>query len=277
MDRDQINELKRRRKKLVDEARGLLDRAEGEDRDLTAEEQQQYDRLMAEVDTLGGRIARAERQLEAEGKLERALPNPVAPARPGEEPQDEEERAERPRASTEYRRAFWGYVRRSLSGLFPLQYLSQLLNPAVVTFSLHVSNAIWPGGTLSDGLPQPPGQVSVLTVEKADHVRKTLNKAPLSSHRVPDEMPDTQRWKRFALIPVNQTGAAGRTLVSIDLATNPGHLLIRQLKLWRGGCPFFRARRTASCDQQYDGGGQPQTHPRRPGSGWPYSGFHYFS
>src|SRR5690606_1638578 len=74
---------------------------------------------MAEVDTLGGRIERAERQLEAEGKLERALPNPVAPARPGEEPQDEEERAERPRASTEYRRAFWGYVRRSLSGLFP--------------------------------------------------------------------------------------------------------------------------------------------------------------
>src|SRR5690606_39893515 len=74
---------------------------------------------MAEVDTLGGRIERAERQLEAEGKLERALPNPVAPARPGEEPQDEEERAERPRTSTEYRRAFWGYVRRSLSGLFP--------------------------------------------------------------------------------------------------------------------------------------------------------------
>lgn len=119
MDREYINELKRRRKKLVDEARQILDQAEKEDRDLTGEEQEKYDRLMREVDTLGQRIERAERQLEAEGKLDRGLPAPVAPAQPDEEPADVEDRAARPLASREYRDAFWSYIRRSLSGMLP--------------------------------------------------------------------------------------------------------------------------------------------------------------
>jgi len=45
-----ITELKQDRARLVNEARTLLDKAENEDRDLTAEESEQYDRIIKDVD-----------------------------------------------------------------------------------------------------------------------------------------------------------------------------------------------------------------------------------
>lgn len=59
-----MNTIEKRmeRTRLVNEGRALLDRAEAEKRDLSAEELQQYDKIMADVDSLRGQIDREERQ-----------------------------------------------------------------------------------------------------------------------------------------------------------------------------------------------------------------------
>src|SRR5690606_5296325 len=54
-------ELRRKRAALVEQARKILDAAEAEGRSLTAEEQQQWDKIMADVDALGQTIEREER------------------------------------------------------------------------------------------------------------------------------------------------------------------------------------------------------------------------
>jgi HK97 family phage major capsid protein len=56
-----IGGLKQKRAALIDEARGILDAAESENRDLTAEESQQYDRIIADTELLNARAARAEK------------------------------------------------------------------------------------------------------------------------------------------------------------------------------------------------------------------------
>lgn len=56
-----LNELRRKRAALIKQARDLLDKAEQEKRALTAEEEQQWDRLMAEADEIRKTIEREER------------------------------------------------------------------------------------------------------------------------------------------------------------------------------------------------------------------------
>jgi HK97 family phage major capsid protein len=56
-----VNELRAKRAGLVNEARGLLDRAQGEGRELSQEESNQFDALMAEGDKLQRSIEREER------------------------------------------------------------------------------------------------------------------------------------------------------------------------------------------------------------------------
>ncbi len=62
-------ELKDQRATLISQARAMLDVAEGEDRDLTAEEQAQYDGKMAEISALQKRIERAEQLASMESEL----------------------------------------------------------------------------------------------------------------------------------------------------------------------------------------------------------------
>ena len=62
--------LREKRAKLINQARTILETAEGEERDLTQEEQNQWDALMDEADELRQRIERLERQVELERDLE---------------------------------------------------------------------------------------------------------------------------------------------------------------------------------------------------------------
>lgn len=64
-----VRELRAKRAKCVADARALLDLAERENRELSAEEQQQYDRFMAEVDSLAASIEREERVSGLETEL----------------------------------------------------------------------------------------------------------------------------------------------------------------------------------------------------------------
>ena len=77
-------ELKDQRATLISQARAMLDVAEGENRDLTAEEQTQYDAKMVEIEGLEVRIDRAERLASMESELSQVEPrrNSALPGAP---------------------------------------------------------------------------------------------------------------------------------------------------------------------------------------------------
>ena len=64
-----IIEMRQKRAKLIADARALLDKAEAEKRDLTQEEQNNWDALMNQAETLKGTIDREERTMAAETEM----------------------------------------------------------------------------------------------------------------------------------------------------------------------------------------------------------------
>ncbi|MBE3590002.1 MAG: phage major capsid protein [Firmicutes bacterium] len=118
-----INELRQKRAKLVADARAILDRAEGEHRDLTAEEREQYDRIMADIDRLGDQITREERLRDLERDLRQPAGAPVVGVRDaaqGDQP------GARPWETREYAQAFWRAIREGREVLRPEE--AELLN-----------------------------------------------------------------------------------------------------------------------------------------------------
>lgn len=70
-------ELRQRRAELIQQARGILNVAEQAKRDLTAEERQQYDALLGQIDQIGADVARIERLEGVEGSLRaQGMPDP---------------------------------------------------------------------------------------------------------------------------------------------------------------------------------------------------------
>ena len=67
---NKILELKQKRGALVKEARTLLDLAETEKRNLSAMEDEQYTKMMSEVDSMAGDISREERMAKAESEVD---------------------------------------------------------------------------------------------------------------------------------------------------------------------------------------------------------------
>lgn len=114
-----ILELRQKRAALVKQAREILDRAEEEKRDLTAEEEEQYDRIMADVDSLGTRVEREERLARLQSDMDAPANEPVRP-----EPGSDDEKVTRtnPRATEEYRQAFNSFLRRGLRNLNNQEY-----------------------------------------------------------------------------------------------------------------------------------------------------------
>ncbi len=112
-----IREMKDKRAQLKAQARAILDKAQAEKRDLTAEESQEFDRIMAEADALTKQIEREERMAAIPGGD--AVPPPVAGRRgqPGALPGSEQR--DHPLAAPEYRQAFETYVRYGRSGVGP--------------------------------------------------------------------------------------------------------------------------------------------------------------
>jgi len=108
---DKILELRQKRAALVKQAREILDKAEKENRDLTAEEEQEYERIMEEVDKLGKQIEREERMRALEKDLDTRDAEPHKP-----EPQIQQRDA-RSRGTEEYRNAYLNYLRLGRNGL----------------------------------------------------------------------------------------------------------------------------------------------------------------
>lgn len=71
-----INELKQDRARLVAEARTILEKAEGEKRNLNADEEARWSRINEDVDNIGKRIANEERIAALESEI-RTAPTPA--------------------------------------------------------------------------------------------------------------------------------------------------------------------------------------------------------
>lgn len=114
-----VNEILAKRADLIKQMRDILSKAETEKRDLTAEEQQQYDKMEADVDKLGAQVERERRLQEREAELNKRQHEPLKP-----DPQDDGKTETRisPRATKEYRDAFNGLLRRGLKGLTGEEY-----------------------------------------------------------------------------------------------------------------------------------------------------------
>lgn len=104
----EIEDLRHERASAFEEMKRIADAAEAEDRDLTAEEKQEFERAEGEFDVLAERISRQEK---IEGIVKRGAPQPVI----------EPEAVESGRKSDEYREAFGAYLRArgGLQGLTP--------------------------------------------------------------------------------------------------------------------------------------------------------------
>jgi HK97 family phage major capsid protein len=84
-----LKQLREKRAKLVAEMRGIIETAEGEDRDLTAEEQETFDTAQASKTDLDRRIERLEGLEASETELDRVVPAASRQApiqRPGGDP-----------------------------------------------------------------------------------------------------------------------------------------------------------------------------------------------
>lgn len=97
-------ELREQRAALVVKMREILNAAEKESRQLTAEERSEYDRIEADVDGFGETIERQEKLEKREKALADAEPRIVPPGKPGEQrttPTGDMY------ATPEYRNSFW--------------------------------------------------------------------------------------------------------------------------------------------------------------------------
>src|SRR5690242_5223038 len=108
------------RAKLITAARALLDTAEKESRDLTAEEQTNYDKAIADAEKLSGNITREQRlaemeraALEERGNTGRGAPGPTD-SEEADAAVPEELRSTR-WASKSYRMAYRNFLRNGVS------------------------------------------------------------------------------------------------------------------------------------------------------------------
>lgn len=112
-----VMQLREERARIWEQAKGLLERAEAEGRDLAGEELETWQRLLGKLDELRARIERVER-LDA---IERELSRPEQPVVGPQMGGPGEQRDGHPRGSAEYRSAFQTYVRLGLSGVGPTE------------------------------------------------------------------------------------------------------------------------------------------------------------
>lgn len=106
-----ILELKEKRAKAWEAAKAFLDSKRTEDGLLSAEDAETYDRMEADVVSLGKEIGRLERQALIDAELARATSEPIVGKPDGNLGREEK----KGRASEEYRRAFWSGMRNRMS------------------------------------------------------------------------------------------------------------------------------------------------------------------
>lgn len=115
-------ELREKRGNLSEQAKAILDKASAENRDLTQEETQSFDRIHAEIEKYGKDVERMERQESVEREL--AVSRGVIAGREdrtvvaeGEPELETERQRERERRAQKYAAAFDNYLRFGVQGM----------------------------------------------------------------------------------------------------------------------------------------------------------------
>ena len=90
-----VKALLEKRANIWEQAKALIDKAEAENRDFTAEEQQQYDRMIAEMDELAKRAKRLEEAERLEKELQAMANEPIKAGVPGATPEKDKREAVR--------------------------------------------------------------------------------------------------------------------------------------------------------------------------------------
>jgi HK97 family phage major capsid protein len=130
-------EMRQERAKLIAQARELLDQAEKENRDLRPEEEQQYERIMEDVDRRAKIIEREERLQGMESDLQQSTRRTVLD--PSAQPQ-EERRNKKLAETAEYREAFWQAIRQDRNSL-DAEQIRLLMSPEVRTLVTQTNTA----------------------------------------------------------------------------------------------------------------------------------------
>ena len=105
-----ILELRQKRAELWDAAKAFLEEHQDENNTLSAEDAATYDKMEADVVSLGKDIERLERQAAIDREMNAPTASPLA-ARPGKISDDKPVEGKQGRASDEYKTAFWNMVR----------------------------------------------------------------------------------------------------------------------------------------------------------------------
>lgn len=104
-----ILDLRQKRSELWDKAKAFLDSASrSEDGTLSAEDLSTYEKMEADIDSLGREISAMERREQLDAKMSAPVTNPIV-----ENPDNNgiNNNAKTGRASDEYKNAFWQNVR----------------------------------------------------------------------------------------------------------------------------------------------------------------------
>lgn len=115
-------EKRQKRAGLVKQCRDLLDKADTEKRELSADENTNYEKLMAGVDTLKGEIDREEKQDTLDKEMRASQGTQAGAAAGGNKPEAEvnaEGRTLRTTEKKEYRSAFNKFIIGGMAGLSP--------------------------------------------------------------------------------------------------------------------------------------------------------------
>lgn len=150
---ERMKKLMEQRAAALQKARALLDQAANEERDLTNEEQSQYDGWDDEIDACTRQIEREERLEQREAEAQRSANgerNPSAGRQPGGEERDEEDRT----ASREYRQSV-------------IRYLANGTNDGVARFDSDVGETRSILGVSLSGDGATGGILAPTTLEKA--------------------------------------------------------------------------------------------------------------
>jgi len=104
-------ELRQQRANIWEQAKKLQELAEGELRDLTAEEQKTWDQMMADIDALGARVERQERAERIEREMNGYQSQTGADRDPGNEGTGDDEAGGQAERDRVYRETFGRYLR----------------------------------------------------------------------------------------------------------------------------------------------------------------------
>ena len=162
-----IIELRNKRNTLWEQTKAFLEDHRDDNGLVEASAVEQYNKMAADVKSLGDEIQRIEDQMEMDAKLSAATSAPVH----ADPKTDKRKTALRPTATTEYGEAFWSMMRGKSSPEIRMNSLSALTRTAAIPFPTSLSAGSFRG------------------------LRKTIFSEPLRTLSAPTPAPALSRWR----------------------------------------------------------------------------------